>query len=107
MSNCRITPVLLMVLVFLFVLNGCGRGMELQELTQRQARVFAVFAIAEGAALAVVIALIYVAKVVDQMTGLLLMFAVVLAFGAVLFVKIRGFLRERNEITGRPRPGTD
>ena len=35
MSNCRITPVLLMVLVFLFVLNGCGRGMELQELTQQ------------------------------------------------------------------------
>ena len=35
MSNCRITPVLLMVLVFLFVLNGCGRGMELQELPQQ------------------------------------------------------------------------
>ncbi len=31
----RITPVLLMVLVLLFVLNGCGRGMELQELTQQ------------------------------------------------------------------------
>ena len=35
MSNCRITPVLLMVLVLLFVLNGCGRGMELQERTQQ------------------------------------------------------------------------
>ena len=35
MSICRITHVLLMVLVFLFVLNGCGRGMELQELTQQ------------------------------------------------------------------------
>lgn len=35
MSKCRITPVLITVLVFLFVLNGCGRGMELQELTQQ------------------------------------------------------------------------
>lgn len=34
MSKCRFTPVLLTVLVFLFVLSGCGRGMELQELTQ-------------------------------------------------------------------------
>lgn len=86
---------------------GRDRQAKLQELTQRQTRFFAVFAIAEGAALAVVIALIYVANVVDQMTGLLLMFAVVLAFGVVLFMKIRGFLRERNEITGRPRPVTD
>ena len=35
MSKCIFTPVLITVLVFLFVLNGCGRGMELQELTQQ------------------------------------------------------------------------
>jgi len=86
---------------------GRDRQAKLQELGQRQTRFFAVFAIAEGAALAVVIALIYVAKVVDEMTGLLLMAAVVLAFGAALVVKIRGFLRERAEIMGRPQPGTD
>lgn len=32
MSNCRITPVLVLVLVFSFMFGGCGRDMDLREL---------------------------------------------------------------------------
>ena len=36
MSNCRITPVLVLVLVFSFMFGGCGRDMDLRELSQDQ-----------------------------------------------------------------------
>lgn len=36
MSNCRITPVLVIVLVFSFMLGGCGSEMDLRELSQEQ-----------------------------------------------------------------------
>lgn len=36
MSNCRITPVLVLVLVFSFMFGGCGRNMDLRELSQDQ-----------------------------------------------------------------------
>lgn len=36
MSNCRITPVLVLVLVFSFMFGGCGRDVDLRELSQEQ-----------------------------------------------------------------------